>query len=136
MAQVRNELATGYRMSKQRKKHLYIGIGANIWRVMKQGKVRAGPALAAFVREIIFRLQDAQEIGDSQRAWCSWAGWATYGVIEDQREQQLSREASARLIAKIRREKAGSRGSLGCFLSKVGASSFSDYVRCCANSVS
>jgi len=63
-------------MSKQRKKQLGTGIGVNIWRVMKQGKVRPGADLAAFVQEMIFRLQDAQGIGDSQHAWCSWSGWA------------------------------------------------------------
>lgn len=98
---------------------------------MKQGNVRAGPALAAFVWQIIFRLQDAQGIGDSQRAWCSWGGWAVLTVIEDQQVQRISREASARLIAEIRQEKAESEGSLACFLSKVGASSFGQYVRCC-----
>ena len=135
MIQLRKELGTGYRMSKQRKKHLCTGIGVNIWRVMREGKVRAGPGLAAFVREIIFRLQDAQGIGDSQRAWCSWAGWAVQSVIADQRAQRISCEASARLIGKIQREKAESRGSVASFLSKVGASSLSDYVRYCANVV-
>ena len=135
MTQVRNELNTGYRMSKQRKKHLCTGIGANIWRVMKQGDIRAGPELAAFLREIIFRLQDAQGIGDSQRAWCSWGGWAVQGVIEDQHVQQLSREASAQLIAKIRQEKATAKGGLESFLNETGVSSFAEYVRCCAKAV-
>ena len=115
MTQIREALATGYSVSNQRKKHVCTGIGANIWRVIREGKVRAGPALAASMREIIFRPQDAQGIGDSQRAWCSWAGWAAQGVIEDQQVQRESREASARLIAQIRQEKAESRGSLGCF---------------------
>ncbi len=136
MTQLRNELGIGYCMSKYRKRHLCTGIGVNIWRVMKQGKVRAGLDLAAFMRQIIFRLQDAQGIGDSQRAWCSWGGWAVHGVIQDQRDKQLSREASARLIAQIRREKVDSRGSLGCFLGEVAASSLSDYVRRCAKVMS
>ena len=131
MTQIRKELATGYRMSKQRKKHLCTGIGANIWRVMKQGDVRAGPDLAAFMREIIFRLQEAQGIGDSQRAWCSWGGWAVQGVIEEQQVQRISREASARLISQIRQEKEAAKGGLDRFLDEVGASSFAQYVRCC-----
>ena len=135
MTQLRKELSTGYRMSKQRKKHLCTGIGANIWRAMKQGDIRAGPDLVAFMREIVFRLQDAQGIGDSQRAWCSWAGWAVRGVIEDQHWQRVSCEASARLISQIRQEKAESRGSLRCFLTEVGVSSFAEYVCCCAEAV-
>jgi len=117
-------------MSRHRKKYLCTGIGGNTWRVMKQGNILAGPELAAFVREIIFRLQDAQGIGDSQRARCSWGGWAVRGVLEDRHVQRLSCEASARLIIQIRQEKAESRGSLGCFLSRVGTSSFAEYVRC------
>ena len=128
MAQLRNELGTGYDMSNERRRNLCTGIGASIWRAMDRGEVRAGPSLAVFVQNVVFRLREAKSVQESQRAWCSWGGWAVRCVIDDQRAKQVRDEASARLIAQIRREKEEARGSLDAFLSEVGAGSLRDYV--------
>lgn len=51
------------------------------------------------------------------------------GVINDQRAERLSRAASARFIAQIRREKEEATGSVDAFLSEIGADNLVDYVR-------
>jgi len=98
---------------------------------MKQGEVHAGSELGAVVFDLIAWLRDARGVGEGLRSWCSWAGWAVQGVLEDRRVEQLSREASAGLITQIRREKEEAKGSLSAFLGQVGASSLSEYVRSC-----
>ena len=135
MAQLRKELTTGYDMTNERRQNLCTGIGASVWRAMKRGEVRAGPSLAVFVREVVFRLREAKGVQESQRAWCSWGGWAVRTVIDNQRAKQASDEASARLIARIKREKEEAKGGFDEFLAEVGASSLREYIRqCCAAS--
>ena len=137
MAQLQKDLGTGYNMSNERQRNLRTGIGASIWRAMNRGEVRAGPSLAVFVQEIIFRLREAKSVQGSQRAWCSWGGWATRCVIDDERAKRASDEASARLIAQIRREKQEAKGGFEEFLSEVGTGSLREYIQQrCAMSVS
>ena len=71
-----------------------------------------------------------------QRAWCSWGGWAVRTVTDDQRAKQASDEASARLIARIEREKEEAKGGFDEFLAEVGASSLREYIQqyCAASS--
>ena len=128
MAQLRKELNTSYDMSNDRRRNLCIGIGASVWRAMKRGQVRAGPSLAVFVQEVVFRLREAKSVQESQRAWCSWGGWAVCIVIDDQRAKQASDEALAHLIAQIEREKEEAKESIDAFLSEVEASSLRDYI--------
>ena len=85
--------------------------------------------MAVFLQELLFQLREAQSVQSSQRAWCSWGGWAVRGVINDQRAERLSRAASARFIAQIRREKEEATGSVDAFLSEIGADNLVDYVR-------
>ena len=133
MAQLRNELGTGYDMSNERRRNLCTGIGASIWRAMNRGEVQAGPSLAVFVQDVVFRLREAKSVQESQRAWCSWGGWAVRCVIDDARVKHARDEASTRLIAQIHREKDEARGSVDAFLSEVGAGNLREYIqRCCA----
>ena len=127
MAQLRRELE-GYQVTPQRRRFILTGIGSSLWRGMKSGAIRAGRQLAAFLHEIIQRLREAQGVRESQRAWCSWGGWAVRGVIDDECTKRASDEASARRYAQSQREREEAKGGVTAFLSEVGAARMRDYI--------
>ena len=127
-AQVRDTLSS-YSITQQRKKLICNGIGTSLWRVMCRGRVRAGPELGVFVRDLLWYLSDARGVGNSQRCWCSWARWAIDSILEDYHAAEASLETSERLIATIRREKQEAKGGLDRFLAEAGTQTLSGYIR-------
>jgi len=127
-AQVRNEL-TEYYISRSRRQYIVTGITASLWRKMKQGEVHAGPELGAVVSDLIAWLRDARGVSEDLRSWCSWAGWAVRGVLEDRRRAETERIASERLIEQIRQEREDAKGGLQRFLSEAGVGSLSAYIQ-------
>jgi len=128
MSQLRRELQD-YDITRQRQKFILSGLGSALWRGLKRGAIKAGRQLGQVVHDIIGRLRDAMAIGNSMHSWCSFGGWAVRCVIDDQRAKQTRDEASARLIAQIRREKEEAQGSVTAFLTEVGAGSLREYIQ-------
>ena len=104
MAQVRRELAS-YAITTRRKKLILTAIGASVWRSMLRGTLRAGRQLGEAVKGLIQRLREAQAIGNTQRAWCSCAGWMVQSELAEQSERRQRLEESERQIAEIRCQK-------------------------------
>jgi hypothetical protein len=127
MFQIRKELHD-YRITPHRRKAITTGIGASLWRAMKSGAIQAGRQLAALLHEVIARLREACRIGEGLKSWCSWAGWCVRETIALQRTKLAQTEASAQLVAQIRREKVEAQGSVAAFLSEVGAVSLRAYI--------
>jgi len=104
MARIREEL-TSYDITQQRRGFILSGLGSALWRGLKRGTIKAGRQLGQVVHDIIGRLRDAMAIGNSLHSWCSFGGWAVRVVVDDIRTKAARDQASAQLIAEIRREK-------------------------------
>lgn len=128
MAVVRKELSS-YPIDTARKRLICTSVGSSLWQRMNRGEVHAGPELGAVVSDLIAWLRDARGIGEGLRSWCSWAGWAVRGVLEDRRRAETERIASERLIEQIRQEREDAKGGLQRFLSEAGVGSLSAYIQ-------
>jgi len=128
ITQVRAALSD-YSTTQQRKKLICNGIATSLWHSMCHGRVHAGAELGCVVRDLHRYLSDARGIGDGQRCWCSWAGWAIGSILEEFQAAKASRQASDRLVTTIRREKQEAKDGLERFLAEAGTQTLSGYIR-------
>lgn len=128
MSEIRGEVEDSYFANDHdRQKLLIAAIGASLWRKLQSSEIRPGPDLGEVVCSLISRLRGAWTIGQDRRSWYAWGGLVVRSTLEDLRIERLSAVASARLIDRIRQEKAEAQGGLDQFLTGAGVSSIREY---------